>query len=353
MRGPIVHNRKSCAATQPPSCAAAIAAAARAATAQNTAARTPPARDYFAAMQELVDDAAQTPPPVTAQQQRSLIFAREIAAPDRDARAMSLARSFGVKIRSRAFMKGIDLAGRNKVEPEDLAPYSFRLTRTFNTLSLSRAYKDWQAERTAQLVGILIAAQSFRRMAQDWNVMDNDNFIENASWFSRMQQSVFSHDLTASPPEILIETFSAPHIDKDKILTLGTHMRPQNEQAPFHSLTFNTHPDARLQEFDRALNVLFHENLHATQWMLAEQYVQGAITAAHPLHRDARLLMMAYNERSSYIPAITPVYRAHPLEEDTFRAAAAFIDKLAAATPLPRTGSLPPAQASQNAKGPQ
>ncbi|MBU0859889.1 MAG: hypothetical protein KJ667_08120 [Alphaproteobacteria bacterium] len=286
-------------------------------------------RNYFEALEEAVEAAAAEfefgNHPAFRQMMK---FNREMAAPDRDARIMRLARQTALDLRHDARQHEIDLDGDTWVPPESLAPHTGRLTQLFNSLTVSPIYKSWEEDRTDELVRTLCLDDHFRTMAREWHLAPPPLLMNYVADISRTHQKIFSRDIVDTPPQISVDHFctgreSAAH---DR-LVLGSHRRPGVHHEP-HQLEFNIHADARFHHVAQGLNVTFHENLHASQWMLAAQYAAGEIPRTDPLHRDARLLFLAFEERASYVPGIKSVYRAHPTEEDTFRATDAFIAKL-------------------------
>jgi hypothetical protein len=286
-------------------------------------------RNYFEAMEELIKITAkaygETP---TTRLRQEMKFNREIGAPDRDARAMRLARKIGDDLRIAAHAQKINLDGDHWIAPESLAPHAGRLTKLFNSLTVSPVYKSWEEERTDELVHTLCRDDHFRTMVRVWHLAPPPLLMAYVSKISQTHQEIFSRGVVDTPPQISIDHFStgreSPAHDR---LVLGSHRRPRFSDEP-HQLEFNVHADARFHHVAQGLNVTFHENLHASQWMLAAQYAAGEIPHADPLHRDARLLFLAFEERASYVPAVKSAYRAHPTEEDTFRATDAFIAKL-------------------------
>ena len=265
--------------------------------------------------------------PRSAKDRLATRFHAELAANDSPAFMMREARKNAVRIHRQAASEKIDLYGKKWIAPERFGSAATTLTSLFNGLNVSHIYRDWQSERTDRLVATLARNPYFHLIIQQWHKSAPGTQAAYAQWISRHHQSIFAERI-APARKIRIGTFSIPRTDER--LTLGAHRTPEPGKTT-HKIRLNMHPDAELHQIAKALNVIFHENTHAVHDMLASALVDEKIDANHPLYNDARLLLLATQERYGYITAIKPVYRAHPTEEDTFRASDAFVEKMSAA----------------------
>lgn len=283
---------------------------------------------------------------------RSLVhnrrFQTELEGPHPHAVTMRMARRCGINIRQMAKEEKIDFDGDDWVPAEKFGPTAENLTKLFNSLTVSPAYRAWQAERTTALVQTLAADNDFHRMLAEWP--DTPSYVHAyyAKTISCHHQSIFSKDIA---PEHRI------HVQEESIartgtrLTRGSHMSPRPGDK-IHYITLNTHPDTGFHVPATGLDVIFHENTHAVHTMLATAFIDGHLPEGHPLHDDARLLLLASREKHSYLPGIKEIYRSHPTEEDTFRASAAFVRELDAAL-APHGLTLHPQRDTKSAPAPK
>ena len=267
---------------------------------------------------------------ITHHSAKDRLFARfhaELAANDSPAFMMREARKNAVRIHRQAASEKIDLYGNKWVAPERFGNAATTLTSLFNGLNVSHIYRDWQSVRTDRLVATLARNPYFHRIVREWHKSAPGTQAAYAQWISRHHQSIFAERI-APARKIRVGTVSVPR--NDERLTLGDHRAPEPGKTT-HRIRLNMHPDAELHQVAKALNVIFHENTHAVHDMLATALVNGKIDSDHPLYNDARLLLLATQEHYGYITGIKSVYRAHPTEEDTFRASDAFVEKMTAA----------------------
>jgi hypothetical protein len=283
---------------------------------------------------------------------RSLVhyrrFQTELESPHPHAVTMRMARRCALSIRAMARVDKIDFDGDDWVPAEKFGPTAENLTKLFNSLTVSPAYRAWQAERTTALVQMLAANKYFQKMVAQWPDTPSYVYAHYAETISRHHQSIFSKDIA---PEHKIRVQEESVARAGTRLTRGSHMSPRPGDK-IHEITLNTHPDTGFHVPATGLDVIFHENTHAVHTMLATAFIDGHLPEGHPLHDDARLLLLASRERHSYIPGIKEIYRAHPTEEDTFRASAAFVRELDAAL-APHGLTLHPQRDTKPAPGPQ
>lgn len=235
---------------------------------------------------------------------------------DPDSRLLREAAAEGTRLRGYARRHKIDLYGDQWIDPASLGGHAETLTGIFNRNVFTPAYRAWEDECTFTLARHLCAQRQFTDMIEHWENYTTPQRIDAAAWLSRLQQQVFARDLMA--PAItcvhgFVEERTRPPHPR---IVRGMHQSPGHGRRS-HEMGFNTHADARFHELPAALDVIFHENLHSTQYALAAHAASGDIGPHHPLYREARLFAMAFSSRDSYIHTVDNVYTAHPLESDT------------------------------------
>lgn len=288
--------------------------------------------------QHLRDIAAVTPPPDRAHYGHAnednpiTIFAERAMADlaDPDTQIMRQAVQKAETIRAVARSSGITLDGPGWVVADTLGEHVRGLTNHFNRLSFSPAYFAWKDDCLQTLVTFLCADAQFRDMCRDWHDYSTAQRIDTATWFSRTFHAIFSADLIPQAIICVRDFERPPSQSAIPRLVRGTHQAPHPGRRS-HDIGFNTHKSAGFYYLENALEVAFHENLHAVQYGLAGAAARGEIKDDHPLYRDARLFAMAFRNRVCYLPNIRPAYRAHPLEVDTHSQSSMFIAALRAA----------------------
>ena len=278
---------------------------------------------------------------------RSLVhhhrFQTELESPHPHAVTMRMARRCGINIRQMAHEEKIDFDGDDWIPAEKFNPTAENLTTLFNGLTVSAPYRAWQAERTTAFVQKLVASPFFQYMIRNWADASADTHSANGFWLSRRHQETFSNNI-AQAHGIVVKTESVARVGSR--LVRGSHLSPRPGDK-IHEINLNTHPDTDFHVPATGLDVIFHENTHAVHTMLATAFIDDRLPEGHALRDDARLLLLASREKRSYLPAIREVYRAHPTEEDTFRASATFVRELDAALAPhnlslhPRTNAVP------------
>lgn len=245
---------------------------------------------------------------------------------DRDSQIMRKAAEAGRKLRALAEKKNIALDGWEWVAPRRLNPHAGRLRKLFNSIGLSDTYLAWQKERTEELVDLICKHDHFQTALGGWHALTDDRKKHYAAIISELQQSIFCRGQVRKHL-VNIELYEEARQFKGahSRLVLGTYRRPSSTGRRAHLVSLNTHRDTRFHVAAQAMNVIHHENDHATQWTLAEAFALGSMPDNHPLAREARLFLMAFNERNSYVPALRDAYRAHPLELDTFGQSEKFV----------------------------
>ena len=246
---------------------------------------------------------------------------------DPDSRLMREATAAGTRLRAFARRERVDIHGHQWIAPERLGGHAETLTGIFNRHAFSPAYRAWEDDCTFALTRALCTQRQLTDMLRHWSTYTDPERIDAAAWFSRLHQKIFAEDVM-TPAITCVHGFSRERAEAPQPrLVRGMHISPGYGRRS-HEMGFNTHPDARFHELTEALNVIFHENLHAAQYALAAHAASGDIRVNHPLHREARLFAMAFANRESYLSTVDSAYRAHPLESDTHAQSTRFLTTL-------------------------
>lgn len=239
------------------------------------------------------------------------------------------AEQHSVHLRHHAAMHDINVDGRGDdsdwVAEDDLPASAGALRELFGRLAVSPVYRAWQSERADRLAHNLAASPLFQKAVRTWHNATPSQHRQTATWVSRQHQSVFTRDIIPRPHKVHISSFVKERTGPR--LTRGYHVRSEVTDT-IHTIGLNLHPDAGYQRPAQAMNVVFHENTHTVHHMLSTAFLTRAIANDHPLHDDAKRLMMVGFSPSCYMPGIKSLYRAHPAEEDTFRASDDFVARL-------------------------
>ena len=234
----------------------------------------------------------------------------------------------GHELRKIAKQHDIILGGTKWVR--NTGPISTQIEQIKNLLNrvpFSDQYKYIGDKCIEDMANTLSASNDFRLAAKNWPHIGQNAQEMWAIRIGEMVQDRYSNNSKLFSP--LISTFcvySEPRPDDpDIIYERGSAEKVQS--LPICMLSFNRHSDTGFNDFMTAMDVIFHENLHAIQFALIQHYFNEQYRN-HPLFHDMKVFFLSGKISALGLETIYPIYRADPMERDTFSQSYNFTQRL-------------------------
>ena len=200
------------------------------------------------------------------------------------------------------------------------------LSEHFNNLSVPALYRDWQADRREAFITTCLSSKQFKEAASSWPLLREEarrRFINN---FINTHRSIYAADFYDSN-DYLVSLYKKPRpkIKNPSYVKASFFPRSIGDRYIFK---FNTHEDAKFDNFYTAINVVQHECTHMDQQEFSDLYCSYNIDQEHALYDSARFWYLIMESEASYIKRVRGAYLANPMEVDAFKQGDLFSNKI-------------------------
>ncbi len=198
----------------------------------------------------------------------------------------------------------------------------------FNLLAFSTTYQGWSERQRKKLARALAADKDFRAAADNWDLLSNQDRIAQITKAGTQMMKLYSDGGKLFPPKTIQLRFYEQGSDAgSNYFELGSTARSLADAARCR-ISLNMHKEAGFNRFERALNIAFHEHLHAVHFSLSDYFTQCKKPERHLLGKDMEVLH--YSEKLYRIGFcnIRTLYQAIPWERDAYHNAKHFVRDL-------------------------
>ncbi len=241
---------------------------------------------------------------------------------------VTVCQRMSAQLQKTAQALNIELSGTKWVNPNPLKAEINSLKDLFAQLSFSKNYSKSSETGRQWLAEGLCNNKKFRDAAKNWDKLKPNCQQTIIRDISEKMQNIFSHERTLFPPKNIFLHF----YEKGRPAGKGTHFergRATNSTINWQcNISINTHKDTGFHDFNRAMDTVFHENLHAIHFALADYFAQCPNREKHLLKDDMDMLHKSRLIDLEKFSKVRSLYHAVPLERDAFRQSKKFTREL-------------------------